>query len=325
MDTNMPPPKHVVIGIDSRCNLRCPACPTGVGKLALRTGTMRLDTFKRVLERLPNLERLSLSFIGESLLNREFSAIARFAAERGVEVWVDTHLSLPLPDVMVDGVLNSGLYCLQASIDGVTQDVYGAYRRNGKVELALGNLRRLRERQVELGGVGPVLVWKFVVNAYNEHELETARSLAAAMGVAFRVEPFCLPNDCPDVDMLDGRSLDDLKHEWLPANPEYILPGYQGPSDYIYAKTCPWLFGSMVIHDDGTVLPCCYVASASSSFGNILQHSLEEIWTSEKYRYARSVALGQPSGQRHPVPCESCKVFQPPNPARRSEHRGEGQ
>lgn len=314
MDVNVAVPDHVVIGIHSRCNLRCPACPTGVGKLGLRSGTMQLDIFKHVLDRLPQVRRLSLSFTGESLLNRDFAAIARYAADRGIEVWVDTHLSLPLPDSMVDAVLESGLYCLQASIDGVTQAAYSAYRRNGNVALALSNLHRLRERQKELNGIGPVLAWKFVVNAHNEPEVETARALAAEIGIAFYVEPFCLPNDCPDVDMMDNRSIDEWKREWLPAASDYVLASYRKDEDFVFAKPCPWLFSSMIIHDDGTVLPCCYAASPSSSFGNILKQSIEEIWTSDKYIYARSLALGRPRGPRHAVPCEFCKVFQPLSP-----------
>ncbi|MCG8554499.1 MAG: aldehyde ferredoxin oxidoreductase, partial [Proteobacteria bacterium] len=55
------------------CNLECPLCVTGNGKMERRRGLMNFDTFRKTLDKIgDHLVYLLLYHQGEPFLNREF-------------------------------------------------------------------------------------------------------------------------------------------------------------------------------------------------------------------------------------------------------------
>ena len=54
----------------NECNLRCPLCPTGAGKLKRAKGQMSFELYRRILAELDgSLERLMLYNYGEPFLH----------------------------------------------------------------------------------------------------------------------------------------------------------------------------------------------------------------------------------------------------------------
>jgi radical SAM protein with 4Fe4S-binding SPASM domain len=307
-----PLPTAVTIDSSSACNLRCPMCPTGAHTSDMSTGLLTPGQLRKYLDEFPDLRTLSLYHIGEPFLNPRIFELLAIAMQRGVRIHIDSHFSLPMEDAFLRRLLRSGLSRLRASIDGASAEGYSAYRINGDFELAFGNLRRLRNLQKNEGPAGLRLLWKFIVNRWNVAEIPKAQALAADIDVPLVLDQFSIVDDCPDRDLTRGVSHAELRSKWLPmAHPEHLLPRYQPEwnKPYFEEGPCPWLFNSVVVHSDGSVMPCCYTASAKSAMGNLSAQSIEEIWNSAAYRYARSLFLDDVRVPRVPVACETCPIY----------------
>ena len=105
------------------------------------------------------------------------------AARRNIVTFVSSNLSLPLTDERIESLVCSGLCELIVSLDGATQATYQTYRREGDLELAVANMRRIIEAKRRLGRSRPVVVWRYYVYRWNEHEIDLARRRAAEIGV----------------------------------------------------------------------------------------------------------------------------------------------
>lgn len=300
-------PKWITIDPSSVCNLKCPLCPTGTGTINLKPGMMSLDKFKFYLKKMPSLEGLFLYNWGESFLNPQLLEMIRHAKKNNLFVGIDSNLSLGFTDEKIKAIINSGLDELRVSLDGATSVSYNAYRKGGNFDLVYGNLKKLRQAQKDLHSPTPQITWKFLINKYNEAEIEEAKKMAAQLDVKIFFDKIGLGNDVIDVDIVPGRSLLERMEEWLPRQKELQRNDYQGEK----AKdiNCPMLFSQIFLHSDGNVLPCCFAASQSSFMGNLNNDSLEKIWTSEKYMYARSLFFPGLKVKKVPVICEKCPLF----------------
>lgn len=302
-------PEHIVMDISSVCQLRCPFCPTGVRDMSLKRGFVDTAEFVRRLSMFPRLRSVSLFNWGEPFLNPDVLAIIRAAHDRGVRTDIDSNFSLKLSDAYLEGIIDSGLDVLRVSIDGASQKTYAAYRRNGDFSLAYGNMKRLRRMQRERGAATPVIYWKFLVHKKNEHEIDTAKRMAADIGVNILFDMFQFSEDLVDV-RVTRTPLAKLLAAWLPTDPSRRAPHLTRgvPKAPFNTRPCPWLFSSLVVHTDGSILPCCYVASKKSAMGSVADQPIDEIWYAKKYAYARSLFTGV-RVPREPVVCERCPVY----------------
>ena len=60
-------------------------------------------------------------------------------------------------------IIDSGLNKFIASIDGVSQQSYEIYRKNGKFSLVLDNIKLLAEAKRKLNSKTPHMHWQFLV------------------------------------------------------------------------------------------------------------------------------------------------------------------
>lgn len=306
-----PMPAHIVIDISSRCNLACPLCPTGNGTINLKKDMLTPADFRKFIKQFPHILSVSLFNWGEPFLNAHIFDILDIAREYDIKTDIDTNFSLHFTDEKLLKIARSGLSVLRVSLDGASQKTYGVYRHGGDFELAFSNMKRLRKLQKKAGLKTPRIYWKFLVNKFNENELEKAKQMAKDIDVRLLFDYFLLADDIRDISVTPGQSIAEKRKFWLTTKKQYLAKQYQ--SDTLetpyFHRTCPWLFSSLVIHPDGNVLPCCYAASEESSMGNVHTQSVDEIWNSPKYQYARSLFIDGATVDRVPVICEKCPIY----------------
>jgi len=294
-------PRIAAIDPVARCNLSCPLCPTGRGHhTSAGKGVLSLELYCKILDQLPKLRILSLSNWGEPLLHPQIDQLIAIAARRGIAVHAHSHLSLKRDNAFFERLIDAGLSALWASLDGASEETYARYRVGGDFALALANLERLAQLKRRHCSKTPRIVWKFIVNRHNAHEVDSARRMAREIGVEFTTAPIRLGDHL--VDYAIGESLAERRRAWLPHARAARAPSYRGDEADpvrvpIYEGRCTQLFEGPVISPAGDVMPCGYATHPGNSFGNLERTSFEEIWGNASYRYSRSLFL-QPISRR---------------------------
>src|SRR5262249_12737400 len=78
-------PMNITIEPTSACNLGCPVCETGAGKLNRATKHMTFDEFKTIVDKVgANTNTLMFYFMGEPFINRQSYEMIRYAKSLGI-------------------------------------------------------------------------------------------------------------------------------------------------------------------------------------------------------------------------------------------------
>ncbi len=62
-------------------------------------------------------------------------------------------------------------------------------------------------------------------------------------------------------------------------------------NNIIYPNVCSYLFTTMAINSDGSVVACCVDWSRKTQYGNVNEKTLQEIWNSEELKRLRMIHL----------------------------------
>ncbi len=85
-------PLLAMIEPTSLCNLKCPLCPSGNGSLTRERARLDFDTFKTIIDRLPDsIRMLQLWNQGEPFIVRELPEMIRYAKRRDVYIVTSTN------------------------------------------------------------------------------------------------------------------------------------------------------------------------------------------------------------------------------------------
>ena len=310
-------PYILVIDPLNVCNLRCPLCLTGTGDLPLKPGKMKLDRFRALIDEIaPHTFKIIMYNWGEPFLHKDILPMVRHAHERRVGTVISSNLNI-LPEGGAEAVVRSGLDDLVVSCDGLSQEVYAKYRRGGKVETVIENLRKLVEAKKRLRSRTPMIEFQYLVFRHNEHEASRAEEFAYDLGVDFvrLTQPY----------------LDEANPEFQPASDtDFVRPQYQdAPPENadkldIFRPTadqeacakefpspikCFWPWRSMTINWNGQVDPCCR-GNYFDAFGNVFDDGFAAVWNGPEYHYARKWITGK-VGQDDPkrIVCRGCPGY----------------
>ena len=304
-------PRPGIINIEpvsNLCQLQCPLCPTGIHILDYPPKIMSFDTFKAILAKVPFISILELYRSGEPFLNPDLAAMIRYAHNRNIKVIVSSHFSFQKPDVFFENIVTSGLEKLFISLDGASQESYSHYRVGGNYDLVIGNIKKLIEVKNKLRRAKPEIIWQFLVNKFNEHELATAREIARELNITLDIRLIDLDDELPDVTL--SETIEERKAQWLPTNEHYIAERYRGERHYpLFPGICKDLFTRMIVTVDGKVMPCCMVWDHDNIFGDLLKDSFDDIWYSQKYLDARSRFLIEDYRPQLQSICYRCNNF----------------
>ena len=299
-------PLEIVIDSINLCNLRCPLCKTGVHELNRPLLKMELDNFKDILDKIEFSQTIYLIKWGEAFLHPNIFEMIKLCKKRGKKVHLNSNFTT-VKDEHLEKIIDSALDELVISLDGVSQETYVKYRVGGQFEMAFGNMVKLVQLKEKKKANTPYILWKFLVNRYNEHEVEKAKQLADDNGIEIKFAPIYL-NDVSADD--DGQYDMKVAKEWLPKDNKYFYDSRLTP---IIEDACPHLWKYPVIQSDGGISPCCHVTSKEHDFGNLLEgsySSFHDIWNNEKYQYSRSLFTNEKyDGKNKGSICDTCRIY----------------
>jgi radical SAM protein with 4Fe4S-binding SPASM domain len=303
-----PYPAAVCIDPINTCQLKCPLCPTGANRLNYKREMMSLGTFKIVIGKLPFIKKIDLFNWGEPFLNPDILEMVKYAHDRNIETRISTNFSFHKPDDFFTGIIESGLCTLLISLDGTSQESYSQYRIGGNLDTVISNIKKMTLFKERLQSSRPEIIWQFIVNRANEHEIKMARRMSDDLKVKLDLVPIGLSDDLPDV-IFEG-TIEERKSRWLPADKKYVRGCYRGEYRYPLSQTvCGQLFTYMVVNPDGKVFPCCFATDRENVFGDMLTESFPDIWNNEKYLQSRLLFLKKGFLPGAQTVCCNCNNF----------------
>jgi len=294
-----PMPTKFFIETGNICNLRCPFCYTGLRRKGFAKGFMSKSDFKIILAKIaPYTKHISLYNYGEPFLNKDFLEMASLTTAKGIVCATHSNLTAyRFDDQTAEDVIRSGLAYISASIDGASQETYARYRVGGSFELAIANLALLQRVKERLNSATPELVWKFLINAFNEHEQEKAKEIAISIGV---------PIEFHLMDVWGNEEWKSSLHKeqevWGLERDESRVTGtkekWTKKMDFpvaldnlkLHPKLHYWCeqpFDAMVINWNGEVFPCCTACDDRLTLGNLITTDIENLWNNKQYRACR--------------------------------------
>ncbi len=306
-------PLKTTVDITNVCQLRCPLCPTGLEAHDRVSTHFDYDKFIKLMDEIGDyLFFLDFYNWGEPLLHKRIEEFIHIARNKNISCGISTNLSLKLTDERIRKIINSGLNEMVVSVDGASQEVYEKYRRRGDYELVIANIRRFVELKKEMGAQTPCITWRFLVFGFNEHQIETARALAAEIGVdSFVATSAYLDEGFYPVPEAERKSMDN----WHPSLEEYQLYSGQREDGTFIPKykpdvpnRCDWHYMSSAINADGNIAPCCALFSSENDFGTFdgkEENSYMNVLNNENYTGIRAKFNGERNETTNLV-CEEC-------------------
>ncbi len=276
-------PFAISIEPTTACNLGCPECPSGLRQFNRKTGNLKLDLFKKVIDQMKeHLIYLTFYFQGEPYINPDFLDMVKYANKSKIYTSTSTNAHFLNKDNAIR-TIESGLDKLIVSVDGTTQETYEKYRINGDLNKALEGIREVVKWKTKLKSNKPKVVMQFLVVKHNEHQILEAKKLAKNIGadsIQFKTAQI--------YDYANGSPL-------IPEQEKYSRYKMNRNGKYeiknSLSNQCWRMWHSCVITWDGQVVPCCFDKDAKYQLGNLSNQSFDEIWYSEGYMSFRNSIL----------------------------------
>ena len=148
----------------SLCNLKCPLCPVGVGRVSRIKSKLDLPQFKTIVDKLPNTIRMLLLWNqGEPFLVKDFPKMIQYAKEHDIYTVTSTNGHFFKKEDNVKQVVKSGIDEIIISLDGADQEVYEKYRIGGRLEWVFEGIQNIAEVKHNLKLSSPLIHIQFLL------------------------------------------------------------------------------------------------------------------------------------------------------------------
>jgi radical SAM protein with 4Fe4S-binding SPASM domain len=274
-------PVFVSIEPTTSCNLRCPQCPSGLREFTRPTGMLNEGLFQRmILQMKSHLHTLTFYFQGEPYLNPDFLKMVAFANANNIYTSTSTNAHY-LSGHLAKETVKSGLDKLIISVDGITQEIYGEYRKGGNYEKVIEGTREILRQKKLLKSHTPHVVWQFVVFNSNQHQVKAIKDLGREIGV-------------DEVKIKTAQIYDFQNSQELIPDEKYARYKKMDDGTFVLKNKmlnqCWRMWQGCVITWDGKVVPCCFDKDARYRLGNLAEEPFRNIWFSEPYnKFRRSI------------------------------------
>ena len=324
-----PLPRELQVEVTGACNLRCRMCLVSYRPaLGKSSGAMDLETFKAIVDELPDLRRVTMQGLGEPLLAPDFFPMLEHLAARGIEMGFNTNGTL-LTRERAERLVDLGVSWLHVSLDGATAETYEDIRHRSQFELVRRNVAGLVEVMRERGAERPELELVFVAMRRNVHELPALVRLAAELGVPtvwVQNLSHSFSDTDPSGDYREIREYAEAEALWAGQNAEaerifddaaataeergvrLRVPRLEEPDRRRAEGTpgCGWPFTSAYVTHDAKVQPCCAVMGADRAvLGDARAEGFAAVWTNDAYRDFRERLLTD----EPPEVCAGCSMY----------------
>jgi MoaA/NifB/PqqE/SkfB family radical SAM enzyme len=303
---------HILhVGVTTRCNLRCPACPTGTASLGRAGEDLDYGLFCRTVDSL----RGSLLFMlfwdwGEPFLHPQLPEMIRYAGQSGIRTVISTNGNVVYSPAKLEELVRAKPSVVIVCVDGADQETYATYRTGGRQETVLQTLRSLSETRERLGQSEPMIEMRSLATKGTERQLpqllELARNNGADLFSVKNLRPYNYRGDSIDGELVPEnnefaryRYKDDERN---PASREsFVSTGKLTCAKPLYAPT---------LNSDGVLAFCSYAQNENEFFGNLSAGGFSKVWKGAPARRCRQEFLRRGGT----ASCRTCYFRSTPSP-----------
>lgn len=290
-------PVHISIEPTNLCNARCPVCETGNGSMARKGGMLDYDLYREFIDQVaPTTAVIMFYFMGEPFLHKRSYDMIRYA--RGKGIYVETCTNGDFVDA--EGTVYSDVNEINFQIGGMSQATHEVYRVRSNINKIQQNLYALIEEKRKHPDSNVQVKVGFIVMKHNEHEVPAFLAWAKEIGVdqANIIDP-CVRN------MEEGNAFLTKDRKYWFYDEEAFQRGVIKPK-HVPDNECPWVWNTVLVNWDGSVVPCCRDPHGLHVFGNAFEQPLREIWNGPGVTGFRKQILSQ---QNKVDICNLCSGF----------------
>jgi pyrroloquinoline quinone biosynthesis protein E len=290
-------PRQLQIEATSQCNLRCPTCSHAKEKSSGQHLTE--EKFRRILDGLPwSPEKVTLSGIGEPLMNPQFFSLVDILAERKIRCEFFTNGTL-LTEARRQAILSRDNIDLVAiSCDGSQKETFEKLRLGADFDNWKQSVRAFLLQARQRRGKSLNIAMNMVISKENLRQTADILHLAAELGFGhvFLLDPIPLDEIaaalCPPATEVSAARQEltkvanglGLKLTCYVRRDRQVVkasPGCLQPWEYVFIRA------------NGDVAPCCalFGSDQGAVMGNVLEQKFEMIWRGERYREFRRTSL----------------------------------
>lgn len=273
-------PLLVDLEMVSRCNLKCPMCPTVTEEFIekrvkpFKRGLMDFGLVEKIVSEVAGkIYSLRLSWIGEPTLHPKLVDAVRLAKQSGIpEVSFLTNGSKLKLEYFIK-LAEAGVDLITVSIDGMGE-TYNHIRKPLKFDETLRKLKDAFEYKKANGLDKPLIKIQGVWPAIRENPEKFYNTFA------------------PIVDLIAFNPLIDYLHN---------------DKDIVYEDNfaCPQHYQRVVIGSNGKAVMCSSDDFMDIPIGDANTQTIHEIWHGEKFNKVRDVHA-EPDGFKSLKPCKNC-------------------
>jgi radical SAM protein with 4Fe4S-binding SPASM domain len=295
-------PEMMAIEPANICNLKCPLCPCGSGKMKREKGMMSLDNFKKIIDETGDyLYDLALSNYGEPFLNPQIMEMAAYAKKKGITTRLQTN-ALLIDRSWAAAIVESGLDSIIVSLDGIDQESYGSYRLGGHISKVIEAVRYIVEEKNKRHRSAPQVIVQCLMMKQTEPRIEEFRQFAKSL----KADQIVLKRI---IDMNGFPSDLDHLEKYLPSDPAqraYKIENgrIQWNSEKQDINFCPMAWNYPVVNWDGALFPCCFDYDFLD-MGNVFHAGFKEVWNNKRLAGLRRDIIKRKASL--PI-CGSCPV-----------------
>ena len=274
-------PYGLLVDPANGCNFHCPGCVHTLSQTEYDwpDGLLTEESYNNFLNiYAPYACYAFLYNYGEPFLNPLTPVFVKKSKDYLLNVLISSNLSVPRLNCR--SIVESGIDTLIVSLDGVSQEIYSKYRRNGNIDIVFDNIRSLVSEKKKTGSTRPYIIWQYLAFEHNAHEISKARKIASDIGVneLHLAKPFSVSWDDPDIvvkeNFYDEHIIFKNRVHHLNEDIETLLKKKETMPDFSifnnlipirscedntanHTEECNFLYTTITMDANNRILPCC--------------------------------------------------------------------
>ncbi len=243
----------------SVCQLSCPECLCGQGKIVRGSTFVDVVLFKKIIHQIKRKSSIvNLFFQGEPFLHPQIFDLIKVVHDSGLVSVISTNAQ-GITNEMVARIIDSKLDILIVSVDGDSQDAFEKYRKGGHFESLVITMKDLvTEKKFKKSSLS--LVAQCLITKDTEPNLDKIKRWTKEIGFKFKSKTIQIYSSKDESELLPSAKFNRYAQKRSQIN------------------YCRRLWTHMVVLCDGRIVPCCMDKNADYMIGKINNDDINSVF-----------------------------------------------